>query len=465
MDVCVGYWYSGTFGFFAFVTWEYAHPYVILQSGYINIRCTRRSSGATSSASCFTSLYISHSLASNPSILQNAFRYSHRCHWYTTPHTPAILTLSLSSHRLGILGREIVLELGKNPQQWPTVHALSRSKKDTYPDNVVHNHIDLTADASEMAKELNDVNGEYVFFAAYLQKDSEQESWDVNGDMLQNFLKALEATGAEKHIKRIILVTGAKQYGVHLGQPKNPMEESDPWLRGPDRPPNFYYRQQDVLRAAAQGKAWDWVVTYPNDVIGFARGNFMNLATSLALYAAVTRELGGALAFPGSAKFYAGFDSFTSSALHARFAVWAALEPRAGGQAFNVVNGDVESWQNLWPKLARRFGVAVAADQFARPAPDPSVVDMAERPPVADLEEQCGLVGRWQPSKVEQRIDLVRWSRKKEVKEAWERLSEREGLEKEAFEKATWGFLGFVLGRNFDMVISMSKARKLGWTG
>jgi hypothetical protein len=25
--------------------------------------------------------------------------------------------------------------------------------------------------------------------------------------------------------------------------------------------------------------------------------------------------------------------------------------------------------------------------------------------------------------------------------------------------------LGFVLGRNYDIVISMSKARKLGWTG
>lgn len=32
-------------------------------------------------------------------------------------------------------------------------------------------------------------------------------------------------------------------------------------------------------------------------------------------------------------------------------------------------------------------------------------------------------------------------------------------------EKATWGFLGFVLGRNYDLVIDMSKARKLGWIG
>lgn len=39
------------------------------------------------------------------------------------------------------------------------------------------------------------------------------------------------------------------------------------------------------------------------------------------------------------------------------------------------------------------------------------------------------------------------------------------GLEKDAFEKATWDFLDFVLGRNYNIVISKSKARKFGWTG
>jgi hypothetical protein len=38
-------------------------------------------------------------------------------------------------------------------------------------------------------------------------------------------------------------------------------------------------------------------------------------------------------------------------------------------------------------------------------------------------------------------------------------------LEKDIFHKATWDFLGFVLGRNYDLMISMSKAREAGWTG
>lgn len=36
---------------------------------------------------------------------------------------------------------------------------------------------------------------------------------------------------------------------------------------------------------------------------------------------------------------------------------------------------------------------------------------------------------------------------------------------KDSLEKATWNFPGFVLGRNYNMIISMSKARKFGWTG
>ncbi|KAL2356222.1 hypothetical protein BJ546DRAFT_1025067 [Cryomyces antarcticus] len=340
----------------------------------------------------------------------------------------------------GILGREIVSELGRSPQQWPTVHALSRSKKDEYPQNVVHNHIDLTSSAKEMAEQLKDVEGEYIFFAAYLAQDGEKEAADVNGAMLKNFLEALKINGADKKIKRVVLTTGAKQYGVHLGVPKNPMEESDKWLTGPDRPPNFYY------------------------------GNFMNLATSIGLYCAVSKELGnGDLVFPGSETFYTKFDCFTYSRLHASFNTWAALEPKASNQAFNVVNGDVESWQNLFPKLARKFGTKVKADMFASP-PDKdaaSIVQMAKRPPLADFAAERGLQDNkvLKQSAVEQRIDLIKWSQRDDVKAAWKKLAEREGLEHDAFEKATWGFLGFVLGRNFDLVISMSKARKAGWTG
>lgn len=291
--------------------------------------------------------------------------------------------------------------------------------------------------------------------------------------MLKNFLDALKLTGASTNIKRVILTTGAKQYGVHLGRPKNPMEESDKWLTDSKWPPNFYYRQQEILAAASKEQGWDWTVTYPNDVIGVVKGNFMNLATALGIYAAITKELGQELVFPGSPKFYTCFDCFTTSKLHAEFNMWAAFAPSASNQAFNVVNGDVESWQNMWPKLAKKFGLEIPQQMFTssdyegKVGDQGMVMEMMESPPLSAFAAERGLVGskQVQQSKVLGKIDLSKWSQKPEVKEAWQRLVKKNGLEEDALEKATWGFLNFVLGREFDLVISMSKARKAGWTG
>ncbi|KAF9761050.1 hypothetical protein IL306_003991 [Fusarium sp. DS 682] len=329
-------------------------------------------------------------------------------------------------------------------------------------------HIDLTGNADVVAKDLQGITAEYVFFAAYLEQSDEQKNWDVNGDMLQAFLDALVKNGTDKQLKRFLLVTGAKQYGVALGPVKNPMIESDPWLTDQSTfPPNFYYRQQDILKAfcdKTNGRV-SWNVTYPNDVIGYARGNFMNLATSVGIYAAINKELGKELIFPGSERFYTGFDCFTDATLHAKFCEWAVLEPAAANQAFNVVNGDAESWQNLWPKVVERFGTKVDASQFKKSHPLSSSSDLNPVAPISVFEEKAGLKGVTKQGKMEQTIDLVKWSQQPEVKEAWKKLAKREGLDEKALDEATWGFLGFVLGRNYDLIISMSKARKLGWTG
>jgi hypothetical protein len=66
---------------------------------------------------------------------------------------------------------------------------------------------------------------------------------------------------------------------------------------------------------------------------------------------------------------------------------------------------------------------------------------------------------------LEQRVCLAKWSGRREVREAWERLAVREGLKGDAFDRATWGFVDFVLGRDYDVVVSMSKAREAGWMG
>lgn len=210
----------------------------------------------------------------------------------------------------------------------------------------------------------------------------------------------------------------------------------------------------------------------------------MNLSLAIALYTLVSKELNPdqGVTFPGSPTFYTRFDCFTSSKLHAEFCAWAALEPRAANQAFNVVNGDAETWQSLWPRVAEYLGAKVKTDQFVGAYGGVSVSatlkglvtndastssDLAPEPPISVLKEELGLVGTpaLAQSKVEQHVDLIKWSQRQDVKDAWSKLAQREGLDESVFEKATWGFLGFVLGRNYDLVISMSKARECGWTG
>lgn len=171
------------------------------------------------------------------------------------------------------------------------------------------------------------------------------------------------------------------------------------------------------------------------------------------------------LEFPGSEVFYSRFDSMTSSKLHAEFNLWVALEPKCANQAFNVVNGDVESWANLWPKVAAYFGLKVPSRQFERSTPDASELELAGVPLFEDLAAPTAMEGKVRAGKVVQRIDLVRWSHKPEVKEAWARMAKREKLEEDALEKATWVFLGFVLGRDYDLVINMNEARAFGFTG
>lgn len=190
----------------------------------------------------------------------------------------------------------------------------------------------------------------------------------------------------------------------------------------------------------------------------------MNLTTALGLYAAVTKELNAPFIFPGSPKFYIKLDCFTYSRLHAKFNLWAATAPNAGNQAFNVVNGDVQSWQTMWPRLAKRSGLTIPKDQFAG-RHDDKVMPLNERTPMSKLEEEMGITGHVHRGEVRMHVDLTAWSRRHDVRQAWERLAEREGLQKDAFDKATWSFLNFVLGRNFDLIISMNKARRFGFDG
>jgi len=45
----------------------------------------------------------------------------------------------------------------------------------------------------------------------------------------------------------------------------------------------------------------------------------------------------------------------TDAELLAKAMVWAGVNERCDGQAFNITNGDFNRWENVWPRLAEFF--------------------------------------------------------------------------------------------------------------
>jgi hypothetical protein len=78
----------------------------------------------------------------------------------------------------------------------------------------------------------------------------------------------------------------------------------------------------------------------------------MNMATVIAVYAVLCKEMGLPLWFPGTAKAYGGIMEMTDADLLAKAIVWAGENDGCDGEAFNITNGDFNRWANLWPRLA-----------------------------------------------------------------------------------------------------------------
>ena len=192
-----------------------------------------------------------------------------------------------------------------------------------------------------------------VYCALYEERDlvggwTGQRQIETNVAMLRNAVEPL--LGAGSRLQHVALLQGTKAYGVHHGSYRMPARESDPRFIAP----NFYYEQEDYLRARTAGAPWSFTVLRPQIVCGFALTNPMNALTAIGVYAAVCKELGQPFRFPGGAQCY---QEAVDSALLARAIRWAGQTPCCRGEIYNIANGDVFSWVDLWPRFARRFGI------------------------------------------------------------------------------------------------------------
>jgi hypothetical protein len=77
------------------------------------------------------------------------------------------------------------------------------------------------------------------------------------------------------------------------------------------------------------------------------------------VYAAICDKLGLEFGFPGGAP---TIRQGTDCGLLARAIRWAARAPTASNEIFNVTNGEVFTWRDVWPAIGATLGVEATAD-------------------------------------------------------------------------------------------------------
>ena len=111
----------------------------------------------------------------------------------------------------------------------------------------------------------------HIFYAAFQAAPGVASGYASNiapnRDMLVNAVTAIAR--ASKTLTRVVLVTGTKYYGTHLGPFTTPARESDPR----HMPPNYYFDQIDWLTAFQKGKPWDWVELRPQTLVRLCAGH------------------------------------------------------------------------------------------------------------------------------------------------------------------------------------------------
>lgn len=314
----------------------------------------------------------------------------------------------------GVIGRNLVRyleELG----EWDVFGVSRRGAPSS--GRVRHISVDLLerGDSEQKLGMLSDAT--HIFYAAYQDRPTWSELVAPNLAMLTNAVAAIEA--ASPGLEHVSLMQGYKVYGAHLGPFKTPARESD----AGHMPPEFNLDQQAWLTERQLGKNWTWSAIRPSVVCGFAIGNPMNLAMVIAVYAAISKELGLPLRFPGSPGAYDSLIEMTDADLLAKATVWAATDPRCANEAFNINNGDLFRWSEMWPEIARAFEL-----EAAPPLPMSLDAVMADKEPL------------------------------------WDRMVASHGLARNSYaDVSSWRFGDFVFRWDYDVIADGSKARRYGF--
>jgi len=319
----------------------------------------------------------------------------------------------------GTVGLRLVAELARR-EDWRVIAVTRRGAAGfaAAPPGVAHLAADLL-DRRACLDAVASLRGvTHVLNAARHDFETGQpESAEANTAMLANLLDAVRET--RQPLEHVHIVQGTKYYGSNLGPFPTPAPETAPR----SLQANFYFDQEDLLIARSAAEGWHWSASRPHAIVDPQRALARSIPTIIAVYAAISRELGLPLCFPGTPENYRALYQFTEAGLLARAIAWMATEPAARDKAFNVTNGDCIRWCNLWPGIARYFGMECGPVRTV-----PLVKVMADKGPV------------------------------------WRRLVERHGLRATPYEElAVWAYGDFVFTPHWDHLLSTTRCRRHGF--
>jgi nucleoside-diphosphate-sugar epimerase len=324
---------------------------------------------------------------------------------------PSHTALIVGAH--GVIGSPLTRHLAAHAD-WAIITASRRAGGDGDAHRALAVDLLDRSSSRRALREAHEVT--HVFYSAYQDSPTWPGLVGPNMTMLENLLDGLLPVA--DGLRHVSIMQGYKVYGAHLGPFRTPAREDDP----PILPSEFMTAQQGLLERVSQSASWTWSALRPAVVGGDAVGNPLNLALAIAVYASVCKALDLPLRFPGHPRAYTRLIEFTDAALLADASRWAATDA-PGNQAWNIGNGDLVRWCDLWPRLAAWFGMDAAP---------PMALSLAEVMP-----DRAG---------------------------TWDALRERHGLPPLPMDRvAAWPFADFVFSWTWDMFGDGSKARRAGF--
>ena len=254
----------------------------------------------------------------------------------------------------GLVGYAAMKHFSADPE-WDVIAVSRRQPDETFGARFITANLTDARACADVFGNLKNVT--HVIYAALYERpdliggwrDAEQIA--VNDRMLRNLMEPLESTA--RGLLHVSLLQGTKAYGSHVRPMKVPAREGRSEMR---EQPNFYWDQEDYLRAKQRGKDWFFSIFRPVLIVGYSQGSAMNVVPAIGVYAAMLKESGLPLHYPGGP---ARIGQAIDAELLAKCMHWAGEAEAARNETFNVANGDVYCWPNIWPAIAEAVGMPV----------------------------------------------------------------------------------------------------------